>query len=77
MQKWEYCAVVGASGNSQRWWRELHFYNPDGVEVREEKELNMGVEIALLGTEGWEMVGTGSMREGSIHIIYFKRPIEA
>lgn len=35
--------------------------------------------IAKLGSEGWEMVGTGtgsSMQGTGTHCIYFKRPIE-
>ena len=86
MPKWKYCAVAGIiKFHSERAfrtiWPSVWYFEPGGVRTvqitggdNKEPEQTARV-IAQLGEEGWEMVGCGSADEGSVHILYFKRPM--
>jgi hypothetical protein len=83
MQNWEYCAVAGvtiSSGGRLHAARErtIHYFNERGVRivnVNIEDENALGLAIAGMGAEGWEMVGCGNTGPDN-HILYFKRPIQ-
>jgi hypothetical protein len=84
MSKWEYCVIEGMTQVHPEYPRYYRFTN-NGLEVADDfHKLPKGVLqkdavamlITQLGVDGWEMVGTGSTREGRSHSIYFKRQIE-
>ena len=81
MAKWEYCLVSGMTQVNPE-FPAFYYLTNKGYQLADDfKKLPKGVLqkdavailIAKLGSEGWEMVGTGSAREGSSHCIYFKR----
>lgn len=70
--KWEYCGVRSARG-------EVALYRPGGVE---EVKLPVGSgpdatarAFAVLGEEGWELVGSGSLAASAEPTFLFKRPV--
>lgn len=80
--RWEYCslskAMVG-QGRGGLYW--ITYFRNGGAQVVETEELateryGPSKAIAMLGAEGWEMVGEGplEMRAGGLNAIYFKRP---
>ncbi len=79
--KWEYCCIVGVGKlmrNPNPSFPALWFFRHDGIEIVDIKSKDEGNDIAKviarLGSEGWEMSGTGSTGADH-HTIYFKRPI--
>lgn len=81
MQQWEYCAVFanGMEGKVMKpHFPTIYYFTSEGT--REEqitgKEFHaLGKVLAHLGSEGWEMVGTGALARTDAHAIYFKRPL--
>lgn len=86
MQKWEYCVlgeVTYDAGHRALWgnYPKVSILTPTGRKERDltktkYDEAGIGVMIAILGSEGWEMIGTTPRLE-EYHLIYFKRPVEA
>jgi hypothetical protein len=91
MQKWEYCVIGPIKAAAAGGW--LGYYpvffsfttnitSDQMYALRKENGVSeqavLAREIAKLGEEGWEMVGCGSVSEGtpSHHCLYFKRPKE-
>ena len=81
MQKWEYCVITGLSQTGME-YPCFYIFSNKGYELvdtfkNRPKGVTEGDSVAMLisqlGDEGWEMVGTGSTREGFSHSIYFKR----
>ncbi|MFH2040104.1 MAG: hypothetical protein ABIJ65_11790 [Chloroflexota bacterium] len=82
MQKWEYCAITGIlhsgrnlSLNYPAIWRFTKT-GWDKTDIKGDEMNLVAKNIAELGEQGWEMVGTGPLDEGRAHILYFKRPKE-
>ena len=80
MQKWEYCAISGIGGARNLNTTEPGIWNftMDGIQdfaINRPEKNEVAKEIAKLGEQGWEMVGTGNTSVIT-HCIYFKRPKE-
>ena len=75
-QAWEYCEIRQEIAQGVMHRQYILFYRAGEPSI-EETITNRDSAIALLGREGWEMVGTvGSFDQGSSGFrIYFKRPL--
>lgn len=93
MQKWEYCVITGVNGwgRVRVSSPQVYFFGLNGFSQiidldKPPKEFEkmsddayLAHTIAKLGSEGWEMTGTGSekfFQDIVRQTIYFKRPIE-
>lgn len=81
MQKWEYCELeLNIGGPITKTSSKLTFFKADGK--HKDYSNQYGIIIAMLGNEGWEMVGStarieAGMVAGSHKINYiFKRPAQ-
>ncbi len=82
-QKWEYCAVIGILKNQDGLEPDpaIWYFTCDGVQVVNiaDKEITQGAAtIAQLGDEGWEMCGSGSIKDRNsanlnLNAMFFKR----
>jgi len=81
MKKWEYWAInsMWLSGGIRTDNPEIIYFTEEGIQNtkldRKNKVINVSKAIALLGEQGWEMVGI--VPSGNPwHSLYFKRPKE-
>ena len=77
-ERWEYCRFEDVLGRGFV-AAKLIFFTADGEKienfsaVEESSQRSMVAKrVAQLGDEGWEMVGTGIIGQGS-HAVYFRR----
>lgn len=92
MPKWEYCIITGLAADSLGFstnYPKMQVFTAKGVELKTDfqqrqrgvSEVNMvGATIALLGVDGWELVGSAEADDtpssGKIHVLYFKRLVK-
>jgi hypothetical protein len=85
MQKWEYSRLAGMTQTFPEYPAYYRMTRKGNELVEDFKKLPKGTSlqdavaqfIAQLGEDGWEMIGAGTVREGSSHCLYFKRPIDS
>jgi hypothetical protein len=82
MQKWEYCVINRVASVGIRFSPldcHINYFTQDGIKQGEHIKDADGLarKISMLGSEGWEMVGAGTVGQGASHVIYFKRLVEA
>lgn len=77
MTRWEYCSVGPLISDRKHgpWghYAKLRFFKQTTTNPVE-LDNDITQIIAKLGSEGWEMVGSGNTSQGT-HIVYFKRPL--
>ncbi len=76
-QKWEYCTMVATQTMENRRLMVSILKAGRPPEGRGLGEIQLGIAIAQLGVEGWEMCGfyTINLDDGLGQQFYFKRPI--
>lgn len=85
MPEWEYCVIRGIYNTSSEWrtmYPRHYLFTPNGPQlVNDFRKIEQGLSesmsvaraIAVLGEQGWEMVGVANDGAGSSHSLYFKR----
>ena len=68
--RWEYCAVRSDFG--------IEYFSPTGDHRHEkhgEEEKDFHKSIAVLGHDGWEMIGLAARPDSKVFMCYFKREL--